>query len=484
MPIDLRPPFYILGALLCIAAAGMLVPALADAFTGGPDEGVFAACAGVGVFAGGILMFAFRPRERLNLNVQQAFLLTCLAWIALTLLTALPMAAGSYRLSYVDAVFEAMSGLTTTGSTVIVGLDKAPTGLLLWRALLQWFGGVGIIVMAVAILPFLRIGGMQLFRTESSDKSDKFLPRVSQVAVAIVLFYLAISVLFALAMWATGVSLFDAVCHMMAAVATGGFSNLDASVGGYGNPAFEWACIAAMAAGGSTFVVLIRAWQGDRRALWQDTQLRAYVGILLAAAVSLTLWQTAINDQPAAKAFRDSLFATVSIVTTTGFVTEDYTTWGAFPITLVFFLTFIGGCTGSTSGGLKVFRVQILVEMARIGIARLTHPNAVYVPMFNRSEVSRDVINSVLGFVFLYGMTFAVLSVGLSAFGLDIVTSLSGAATALGNVGPGLGDKIGPAGNFAGLPDGAKVLLTIGMLMGRLELLTLLVLFTRGFWRG
>jgi trk system potassium uptake protein TrkH len=484
MAVDIRSPLFILGALLSVFSFGLLWPALAEWIDGGPDAGMFLVCFIVTIFAGGTLMAAFRPRETISVTLHQAFFLTAAAWFVITLFAALPFTLSSIHISYTDAFFEAMSGVTTTGSTVLVGLDKMPSGILWWRSLLNWFGGVGIIVMAVAILPFLSIGGMQLFRAESSDRSEKTLPRVSQVAIAIVVFYLLLSAICAMALWLAGLSLFEAITHTMPAVATGGFSTHDASIAGLNNKAAEYILAVVMFIGGATFMMFITGWRVRSFAFLRDTQLRVYFLLVLVCTLALMGWRLASGDFPLEQAFRDSLFSVVSIVTTTGFVTADYSTWGDFPIVLFFFLTFVGGCTGSTSGGVKIFRYQILYQMAIGQLRRLTHPNAVLVPRFNDREVSREVINSVAGFVFLYFFCFALLTVGLALFGLDLTTALSGAATAIGNVGPGLGDTIGPSGNFKPLPDGAKWLLSFGMLLGRLELLTLLVLLTPGFWRS
>ncbi len=484
MAVDIRSPLYILGALLAVFSVGMLFPALADWIDGGPDSGAFLVCFIVTVFAGVVLMAAFRPREKISVTVHQAFFLTAAAWLVITAFAALPFTVSSIHISFTDAFFEAMSGVTTTGSTVLVGLDKMSSGVLWWRALLNWFGGVGIIVMAVAILPFLSIGGMQLFRTESSDRSEKSLPRVSQVSLAIIVFYLLISAASTMALWLAGLSLFEAITHTMPAVATGGFSTRDASVGGLNNKAAEYILTVTMFVGGATFMSFIQGWRGRNLNFLRDTQLRIYFLIVVVCTLAMMGWRLASGDFPVEQAFRDSLFSVVSIITTTGFITADYTTWGNFPIVLMFFLTFVGACTGSTAGGVKIFRFQILYKMAAAQLRRLTHPNAVIVPRFNGQEVSREVVNSVAGFVFLYFFSFAVLAVALGMFGLDLDTALSGAATALGNVGPGVGDVIGPSGNFKSLPDGAKWLLSFGMLLGRLELLTLLVLFTPGFWRS
>ncbi len=484
MAVDLRSPLYILGILLGIFAFAMLLPAFAEWVEGGEDAGMFLISFAVTAFAGGTLAAAFRPREKVSIDVHQAFVLTAAAWIVITTFAALPLAVSSVGISYTDAFFEAMSGVTGTGATVLVGLETLPAGVLWWRTILIWLGGIGIIVMAVAVLPFLRIGGMQLFRAESSEKSEKTLPRMSQISLAITVYYFLVSLAGSLLLWASGLGLGDAIHHGFGAVATGGFSTLDASFGGFNNPLGEYVMALLMFIGGMTFIVMINSWRLRQALFLRDSQIRTFAAVVLASALTLTLWRWLGSEAPLEEAFRQSLFHVVSIVTTSGFVTADYTSWGAFPIVLMLFLTFIGACTGSTSGGVKIFRYQILYQLARVQLARLTHPNAVIVPRFNGREVSREVINSVAGFVFLWFFCFVILSIGLSLFGLDIDTAVSAAATSLANVGPGVGPIVGPAGTFQPLPDGAKWLLSFGMLLGRLEMLTLLVLLMPSFWRA
>ena len=484
MAVDIRSPLFILGALLAIMSPGMLLPALADWIDGGPDAAMFLACFAITAFAGGTLMAAFKPRDRISITIHQAFVLTAFTWIAVSLFAALPLAVSSLHLSYTDAFFEAMSGVTTTGSTVLVGLDTMPSGVLWWRSLLQWFGGVGIIVMAVAILPFLRIGGMQLFRTEFTERNEKSLPRVSQISVAILVFYVSATVLTAVALMLCGLTAFDAVNHAMTSISTAGFSTYDASVGALNNAMAEYLLVLVMIVGGTPFMVMIASWRNFSWQFARDTQVRVYVGLMLVCTVLMILWRLPGATASFEEIFRESLFSVVSIATTTGYATADYSIWGSFPIVLILFLMFNGGCTGSTSGGLKIFRLQILYQMARIQVVRLTHPHAVIVPRFNEREVTREVITSVAGYVFLYFFCFIALSIGLSMFGLDLETSVSGAASAIGNIGPGVGEVIGLGGNYASLPDGAKWLLSLGMLLGRLEILTLVILLLPGFWRA
>lgn len=480
--VDLRPVFFIIGVLLSILAAAMLLPALVDIATGHPDWPVFLASAAVTMFVGGALTLTNKVGA-LTLNLRQAFLLTTLTWVVVAAFAALPFPFASLGLSYVDGYFEAMSGLTTTGSTVIVGLDNAPPGILLWRGLLNWMGGIGIIAMAIAILPALRIGGMQLFRLESSDKSEKVMPRAPQIATGIGIIYVALSAICALLYWIGGMNGLEAWVHAMATLATGGFSTSDNSFGHFNNLFIDIVAIVFMLLGGMTFTLFLRVQQGDWRALLRDTQTQWYLCIAAGFTLAIALWHWGVNGAQFGYALRHSAFNVVSILTTTGFVSADYSQWGPLPVMLMFILTFIGGCSGSTSGAIKIFRFQVLFEIGRAYIRGSLAPNGVFIPKYNRRQITESVMQSVLAFVTLYLFTFAVAAAGLALCGLDLVTALSGSATALGNVGPGLGDIIGPAGNFATLPDAAKWILSLTMMLGRLELVTVVVVLSRSFWR-
>ncbi len=479
---DARPVAFVIGVMLAMLAGVMLLPALADLASGGPDEKVFAGCAGFTAFVGIGLMLAARA-PRMSFNLRQAFLLTTTSWVAVAAFGALPFVHGSTALGWADAYFETMSGLTTTGSTVIVGLDRAGAGVLLWRSLLHLIGGVGIIVLAVAVLPMLRVGGMQLFRLESSDKSEKVLPRATQIATGITVAYATLTALCAFVFWAGGMSGFDAVNHAMAALATGGFSTYDASFAQFSSPFLEAACTFFMLCGGLTLTLFLRAWQGDVRAIWRDTQLHAYLGVFAGFSVAIGAWLVLAEGRELSFALRHAPFTVASVMTTTGFASTDWALWGPFPLVLVFMLTFVGGCSGSTAGGIKIFRFQVLAEVGRAQMRQALLPSGVFVAKYNRKPITDAVAQSVLAFVTLYGFTWAVTAAALGLCGLDLVTALTGAATALGNVGPGLGEVIGPSGNFAPLPPAAKWILSAAMLLGRLELITVLVLFSRRFWR-
>lgn len=480
--LDFRPVFFVIGILLTTLAVAMVLPAIADLAVKNPDWQVFLAASGLTLFVGGALIFTTRSRD-MALGVRQAFVLTTASWLALTAFAALPFTFAELGLSYTDAFFEAMSGITTTGSTVVVGLDAAPPGILLWRALLQWLGGIGIIVMAVAVMPMLQVGGMQLFRTESSDRSEKVLPRAAQLANAIGAIYLALTLVCAAAYWFAGMSGFEALAHAMTTIATGGFSTQDASLSYFNSAAVDWIAVAFMIFGSLPFVLYLQAMRGRPLALWRDGQVRWFLSIAFFAVALMMVCYASVHSDPFWFGLRNAAFNTISIMTGTGYVTQPFDTWGGFAMPFFFIIMFIGGCAGSTTCGIKIFRIQVLYAIANVQMKKLLQPHGVFIPYYNRRPIPEGAATSVLSFLFLYVLVFAFLTAVLGVLGLDFVTALSGAATAISNVGPGLGEVIGPSGNFAPLPDTAKWALSAGMLLGRLELFTVLVLFAPAFWR-
>jgi trk system potassium uptake protein TrkH len=463
----------IIGMLLGGLAVAMLLPALAD-----PEHALrFLASAGITGLAAGWVYFSAPRDSRNKIGVREAYLLTSLAWLSLTVFAALPLKLSG--LTMTDAVFESVSGLTTTGSTVLTDLDEWSEAILLWRALLQWVGGIGIIVTSIAILPLLRVGGMQLFRTESSQ-SAKELPRAAKLATETLWVYGALSALCAMSYWIAGMSGFDAITHAMTTVSTGGFSTHDASLGYFRSDIIEWIAVLFMLAGGIPFVLYIRAYHHRPIKSVQVKSLFIFLGVTIAV---LTAWLLGRTEMNTVDAVTEVVFNVVSVVTTTGFATADYTSWGAFAVAVFFVLTFSGACTGSTSGGLKIMRSLVALKMCRLEIRKGAHPHGVFREKYEDTTLTGEVMSSVGMFMFIFFGSIAALGVALQLIGLDFVTAFSGAATAIANVGPGLGPTIGPAGNFATLPDVAKWLLSIGMLFGRLEFLTLLVLVTPAFWR-
>ncbi len=481
--IDLRPVFFIIGVLLTILSATMILPMIADIAAREEDWSVFAASAAVTLFVGVALVFTNRA-DWATFNIRQAFAVTTFSWIAIALFGAVPLYFSGLGLTFTDAFFESMSGVTTTGSTVMVGLDYAPPGVLLWRSMMQWLGGIGIIVVAIGILPMLSVGGMQMFRVEAFE-TEKVLPRAAQIASGIAFIYLGLTAAIAFGYAQLGMGGFDAVNHAMTSIATGGYSTRDASFGVWEDrPAIHWMASLAMVAGALPFVLYLRAVRGNLLALIQDSQV-LWMFALLAIWIGLMFFYVAWTGQlPLLDALRHTTFNVISIMTGTGYASTDFGAWGGFVLVQMLILMVIGGCAGSTTCGIKVFRFQIVYAEAKVQARRLMFPNGVFIPYYNNRPIPEHVAQAVMGFVFVYVLSIAVLSLALGMLGLDFITAISGATTAISNVGPGLGEIIGPTGNFAPLPDLAKWLLSFGMLLGRLELFTVLILLSPAFWRG
>ncbi|MCB9958533.1 MAG: TrkH family potassium uptake protein [Rhodospirillaceae bacterium] len=483
---DLRPVLFVIGLLLTVLGTAMLIPAMVDLAMGSADWQIFAASFAVTIFVGVALAISARTDVR-TLDTRQAFVLTTSAWVVMAAFGALPMVFSELELNYTDAFFESMSGITTTGSTVIVGLDFAPPGILLWRALLQWLGGVGIIVMALSVLPMLRVGGMQLFRMEGSEASEKALPRATQIAAAIILIYLALTILCTVAYVLVGMTWFEAVAHSMTTIATGGFSTADQSIGQYQSLGVDVVATIFMILGSLPFLLYLRMVRavGNPAPLLKDRQVQWFLAILALAIATMTFYLLSQHPELSlGDALQLTTFNVTSVMTGTGYASADYGQWGSFAVGALFLLMVVGGCAGSTTCGIKVFRFQVLYASTSALLARLLHPHGVFTPYYNGKPIPETVSESVMSFFFLFALSFCVLALGLAAMGLDFITSMSGAATAIANVGPGLGEQIGPAGTFTNLPDAAKWLMSFGMLLGRLEVFTVLVLFLPSFWRS
>jgi trk system potassium uptake protein TrkH len=482
--IAFRAVFYLIGILLSIISGAMLIPLSVELFvyrTGGWRG--FAISAFITGLVGTLLVLSNRYEGKTELRVREAFLLTAASWVATSFFAGLPFFWSTLSLGFHDCWFESVSALTTTGSTVLAHLDRVPRGILLWRALLQWLGGTGIIVMAMTILPILRIGGMQLFRNEFSDRSEKILPRLSQIASAILSIYLGFTLICAILLHFAGMKWFDAICHAMGTVSTGGLSTKDLSIGAYHSFSIELILMVFMLIGGTTFILFVKLWHRNFKAVWKDSQVRAYLSTIAIASLLATFWLMIHQDADFLTGLRHASFAVISVITSTGYCTEDYALWGAFPLVLFFLLSLIGGCTGSTSGGIKIFRFQVLVAVALSHMRQLRRSHGVYLPTYQGQKISENISTSVFTFITLYAFCLMMLAGGLSICGLDFITSLTGAASALGNLGPGLGPLIGPLGTFASLEIAPKCLLMFGMILGRLELLAILILFMPSFWR-
>jgi len=376
-----------------------------------------------------------------------------------------------------------MSGITTTGATVIENLEIQSKGILIWRALLQWLGGIGIIVMAVAVLPMLQVGGMQLFRLESSDNAEKILPRATQLAGSLVLLYVIITMACALAYNIGGMGLFDSLAHALTTISTGGFSTHTDSFAYFSNSNLEYMAVIFMILGSLPFVLYLQFVRGKVSSLFMDSQVIAFFIILLVSVILCILYIQYNTGMVGSELIRKSLFNVTSILTGTGYVSADYMQWGPFIISLFFILMLIGGCAGSTSCGLKVFRVQILYKQVIIQTKKIAFPDAVFVPLYNGKEIPDSVSKAVTSFFLLFIISFVIIGLVLSLSGLDLITAFSAAASAISNVGPGLGTVVGPTETYSSIDSMSKWILSFAMLLGRLEILTVMVIFTSYFWR-
>ncbi|SLN41336.1 Trk system potassium uptake protein TrkG [Pseudoruegeria aquimaris] len=480
---DIRPVGYVIGMLVAALGVVMLLPMAIDLLDGNDHWTIFFESALITCSVGGLVALACANGVGDRLSLQQTFLLSSGVWLALPIFGAIPFMLGETNASAVDGFFEAMSGLTTTGSTVFSGLDVLPRGLLLWRALLQWIGGIGVIVMAMVFLPELRIGGMQMFRSEAFDTMGKILPRATEIASSISVIYVGLTVLCALVYLWFGMSPFDAVCHAMTTISTGGFANYDASFGAF-NPNAEFASTFFMIVAALPFVRYVQMLGGAHRPFFRDSQIRTFLALIFGLFVVLSLWRWGHEGEISEPVMREVIFNVVSIISGTGYASDNYMLWGTFPVVMFFFIGLIGGCAGSTACSVKVFRYQILFSAIKTQIQRIHSPNGVFTPRYDGQPVAPDVLGSVMAFFMLFFVSLGVFSVLLGMTGLSFITSVSGAATALANVGPGLGAEIGPAGNFATLNTTAKWLLAFAMWIGRLELMVVYAIFTANFWRA
>lgn len=480
---DLRPVGYVIGLMVAMLGLTMLIPMGVDFVDGNGHWPAFLQSALFTFLIGGLVALTCQDGNRPGLTLRQTFILTTGVWLALPMFGALPFILGATEARLVDAFFEAMSGLTTTGSTVFSGLDELPKGILLWRGILQWLGGIGIIVVAMVFLPELRVGGMQIFRSEGFDTFGKILPRATQISGQISTIYIALTFLCFLSYLAVGMQPFDAVVHAFTTIATGGFANYDASFGAFAGAA-EYLGAIFMLLAALPFVRYVQLVNGSATPLFKDRQILTFFGTIAVLVIGVSFVLSFAQDQSFEPAFRKALFNVTSITTGTGYASANYMQWGGFLVALFFFIGLIGGCAGSTACSIKIFRYQLLFSAIRVQILKIHTPSGVFTPRYNGRPVSEDVLNSVMVFFVFFIVTLGVLAVLLGLTGLDFVTSLSGAAAAIANIGPGLGDIIGPAGNFAPLNDTAKWLLAIGMLIGRLELLAVYAMLTPQFWRS
>ena len=480
--LDVRPTLYVIGWLIFFLGLTMIVPFLLNVYDGAAETSEFAKSICITVIMGVFLIFSCENSNKHQLSLQQTFLFTSGLWFVLPVFGALPFYFGAASLSATNALFESISALTTTGSTVITNLQELPRGTLLWRGMLQWFGGIGIIIVAMVFLPQLRVGGMQIFLSEGHDTTDKIFPKAIEIARSISILYIGLTALCALFYALAGAHPFDALVHGMTTVATGGFSNYDDSFASR-SPLEEYIACIFMLAAALPFFKYVQLAGGSWRSFFKDQQVRAFLAVAGGLCTLLFAWYSIFIGQ-GEESIRKTLFNGVSILTGTGYSSTDYLRWGAFPIALLFFAGFIGGCAGSTTCSIKIFRFQILFAAIKMQLLRLRHPSAVSSLRYNGRKVDDDILASVIAFFMLFMISLGVFAVALGLTGLDFITSVSGAATALANIGPGLAPDIGPTGTFANLNDPAKWILCSAMLLGRLELMAVFVLFTHAFWRG
>ena len=472
--------FFTLGILQIILGIFMLIPIIAQFFYNEIDSSFLSASIVTIIF--GTLFFLSNLDHDKKLNLQQAFLVTALSWLSIAIFSSLPFIFSNTNFSITNAFFESMSGITTTGSTIISNLESMPKGILLWRAILQWLGGIGIIVMAITLMPIMNVGGMQLFKISNNDSSEKILPKSKEIALRLIFIYLILTLFCAISYKILGMNIFDSLTHAMTTIATGGFSNYNDSIGFFNSISIEISAMVFIILGSLPFIVYIKFLNGNKKIFLNDIQIRTFIKIILISIVLLAIYLA--FSQSNSFNLRSIFFNVISILTGTGYVNAQFDSWGGFPIVLFLLLMFIGGCAGSTTCGIKIFRIQILYSFISNQLKKIIYPKGVFILKYDQNPVDNKFISSVISFIYLYFMIFFAITALLSLTGLDFITSISGAATSISNVGPGLGSIIGPNGNFSSLPDISKWILTLGMILGRLELFAILVLFLPSFWRN
>jgi trk system potassium uptake protein TrkH len=472
--------FFTLGILQIILGIFMLIPVIAQFIYNEFDSSFLGASIVTVIF--GSLFFLSNLDHDKKLNLQQAFLLTALSWLSIAIFSSLPFLFSNMNFSFTNAFFESMSGITTTGSTIIANLDEMPKGILLWRAILQWLGGIGIIVMAITLMPIMNVGGMQLFKISNNDSSEKILPKSKEIAMRLIYIYLGLTLLCAFSYYFFGMNIFDSITHSMTTIATGGFSNYNESIGFFDNALIETSAMIFIILGSVPFIVYIKFLNGNKMIFIKDIQIQTFLKIIFFSIIILSAYL--ILNKSVTFELRSVLFNIISILTGTGYVNAQFDNWGSFSLVLFLILMFIGGCAGSTTCGVKIFRIQILYSFIVNNLKKIIYPKGIFVLKYDQNPIDNKFISSIISFIYMYFIIFFLLATLLSLTGLDFVTSLSGAATSISNVGPGLGSVIGPNSNFSSLPDISKWILSVGMILGRLELFAILVLFLPSFWRN
>ena len=473
--------FFTLGILQVILGISMVFPIIVQIIFGELDSSFISASLITIVF--GTLFFLSNLEHDRKINFQQAFLLTALSWISVAIFGSLPFIFSDLNLSITDAFFESMSGITTTGSTIITDLDSTPKSVLVWRAILQWLGGIGIIVMAITLMPIMNVGGMQLLKVSSGDASEKILPKTKEITIRLIIIYVALTLLCTLFYKIFGMKFFDSFTHSMTTIATGGFSNYNDSIGHFNNFKIEITSMIFIILGSIPFIAYIKYLSGNKKIFITDVQIKSFIKIIFFSILILFIYLVIFNKSFSEISLRSISFNVISILTGTGYVTTNFDTWGNFPLIYFLILMFIGGCAGSTTCGIKIFRVQILYLFLVNQLKKIIYPRGIFFIKYDGNNVDDKFMSSIISFIYLYIIIFFFITALLSLSGLDFVTSISAAATSISNVGPGLGTIIGPNGNFSQLPDFSKWVLSFGMILGRLELFAILVLFLPSFWQ-
>jgi len=473
--------FFTLGILQIILGISMIFPIIVQIIFNEVDSSFISGSIITIIF--GILFFLSNLDHEKKLSLQSAFLLTALSWLSIAIFGSLPFIFSELNLNFTDSFFESMSGITTTGSTIISDLNSSPKSILLWRAMLQWLGGIGIIVMAITLMPVMNVGGMQLFKISSGEASEKILPKTKEIALRLIFIYLILTFLCAFFYNIFGMNVFDSLTHSMTTIATGGFSNYNDSIGHFNSVKIEIISIIFIILGSIPFIAYIKFLSGKKNIFYKDEQIKSFIKIIFFSILILFFYLLFFNKNFSDITIRSIIFNVVSILTGTGYVTQDFDTWGSFPLIFFLILMFIGGCAGSTACGIKIFRVQILYSFLKNQLKKIIYPRGIFILKYDNNNVNDKFISSIISFIYLYIIIFFIIAALLSLSGLDFTTSISGAATSISNVGPGLGDLIGPNGNFSELPNFSKWVLSFGMILGRLELFAILVLFLPSFWK-
>jgi trk system potassium uptake protein TrkH len=478
-----RPAIKISAFVMLLWGSVMLLPILVSLGNWQESQDYLWSALTCYAFAG--LLFRLSAGPLQHMQPRALFMITALNWLLLCLTGTLPFLYSSLDISFTDALFETVSGVTTTGSSIFADYSNIPRGILLWRSLMQFVGGIGVIIVAVAILPSLKVGGMRLFRSESSEWSQLESGRIGKIATNIMYVYVLINVACVLAYRWFGMSWFDAVNHALTTVSTGGLSTYPDSFAHFSNSHLELVASIFMVLGACPFLLIVLSViNRNPLLLFKDTQVRLLLGLILLNTFLVALWRYASTpDANFLNLLESTTFNIISIMTTTGFASEDYTLWGSFPLVVFFYLMFTGGCSGSTTGGVKLFRFQLLGIFMREHLHSALHPGIAYSRRYNDRPIHEDILVSALAYFFFVIITWSICASLLAAFGLDFVTSTTGAVSALMNVGPGFGDVIGPVDNYGSLPDPAKYVLAAAMLLGRLEYLALVIIFTPEFWK-